>query len=511
MHELRLEAGLPSARDIRNLIGRDAKDYWIVNHQAVLNTFQNPDLPPWGRLERIVVVLFEVAGCSDAESEAERFKNLWKQAFDEMLAQTSAQPPAEPTVSEDAATRVDAAEQPKGQSEEDAGDGTVPIDYAQESLKGLIINAAQALWDDKDALNVFLGVVRRSEGFVKLADATAERRPANATFYGVKSAEFEVGLSPARLELVNLHNLLNKHRTARHWSFTYLGEKTGISSGEWIRWYTHGELPHREAVVAFSHMAHLPFEDHVLLFGLWDAAHEALEAQRRFDALPPRVSFDEAWLMRAPVTPRLWTLVGIGGEDQRAYGPDLATGTAPAFVVTGPSRSGRSTALVGIARALLAAETRLVLAAPAASPLRELGGLDGVLALFDGPDIPHDDLEEALSSASPEEPVVVVVDDAEILEDCAAGSLLMSMVQHGFEEGTAVIVSCQEGKFPTALSWLVETRKAHRGLLLSPQDGSTGAAIGIRTGNSIVGWPITPGRGWLHLGDGKLLAVAVPG
>ncbi|MFI1293335.1 hypothetical protein ACH4VM_33655 [Streptomyces sp. NPDC020792] len=62
-----------------------------------------------------------------------------------------------------------------------------------EHLKSLIISTAQELWEDKDALGKFLNVVRRSEGFVQLAD-TLERskvRPAKPTFYGVKSTEFQ--------------------------------------------------------------------------------------------------------------------------------------------------------------------------------------------------------------------------------------------------------------------------------------------------------------------------------
>ncbi len=61
-----------------------------------------------------------------------------------------------------------------------------------ERLKSLIIHTAQALWEDKDALAKFLGVVRRSDGFVELADAleNSPARPANATFYGVQSKEF---------------------------------------------------------------------------------------------------------------------------------------------------------------------------------------------------------------------------------------------------------------------------------------------------------------------------------
>jgi hypothetical protein len=504
LHDLRLDAGLPSARSIRDRIGKDAQDYWIVNHQAVLDTFQRPDLPKLGRLELIVAVLSEDAGRDDPEGEAKRFKGLWKQAYDETVAQASVQPPTDAAAS-------GPGDEARTPTDPDLDEAAARINYAEESLKGLIINAAQALWDDKDALRVFLGVVRRGEGFVKMADVVGESRPANATFYGVKSREFEVAPSPARHELVMLHRLLRKHRVKRQWSFTYLGDKTGIPSDDWIRWYTHDELPTREAVVAFSHVAHLMLEDHVLLLGLWEAAHEALKAQRCFEDLPERISFDEAWSMRDPATPTLWALAGVTGEERRAYGPDLATGTAPAFIVAGPPGSGRSTALVNISRALLAADARVVLVAPKASPLREVAGQSGVVDCFVHDALGTAELEAALSSASPEEPVVVVMDDAEVLDKCDAGRLLKSVVHHGFEEGTALVVGCREDKLPFSLGWLEETKKAHRGLLLSPQERSTGDVIGIRTSDSITGWTIAPGRGWLHLGDGKLMPVAVPG
>ncbi|MFI1701492.1 hypothetical protein ACH419_36815 [Streptomyces bobili] len=62
-----------------------------------------------------------------------------------------------------------------------------------EHLKSLTISTAQELWEDKDALSTFLNVVRRSEGFARLADTLeqSEVRPAHATFYGVKSTEFQ--------------------------------------------------------------------------------------------------------------------------------------------------------------------------------------------------------------------------------------------------------------------------------------------------------------------------------
>ncbi|MFE5738347.1 hypothetical protein [Streptomyces celluloflavus] len=46
-------------------------------------------------------------------------------------------------------------------------------------------------------------------------------------------------------------------------------------------------------------MASLMQEDHVMLLGLWDAAHDALEMERHSASLPSSISFDEAWNMRA--------------------------------------------------------------------------------------------------------------------------------------------------------------------------------------------------------------------
>ncbi|MEV0307165.1 hypothetical protein [Nonomuraea fuscirosea] len=62
-----------------------------------------------------------------------------------------------------------------------------------ERLKSLIIHTAKELWDDKDTLRKFLGVVRRSDVFASLADAIEKQpvRPANATFYGVQCKEFQ--------------------------------------------------------------------------------------------------------------------------------------------------------------------------------------------------------------------------------------------------------------------------------------------------------------------------------
>ncbi|MEU9209060.1 FtsK/SpoIIIE domain-containing protein [Streptomyces sp. NPDC048415] len=232
----------------------------------------------------------------------------------------------------------------------------------------------------------------------------------------------------------------------------------------------------------------------------------------RVDVLPTRIGFTDAWEMRDVEASRskLWSLVGIGGDDIMGFGPDLAQGV-PTFVVAGPAKSGRSTTLMNMARSYLAQGVRLVIAAPRPSPLRELDGQEGVLKVFDEDDIESDDLREAIDSATPEEPIVVLVDDGEVLEDCDAETVFKRIVQRGGERGLGLVIAGDEEDVCSGFSgWQVEMKKGRRGILLSPQDSSAGELIGIRTTRSMVGGPVAPGKGLLHLGDGEPLTVTTP-
>ncbi|MGQ4440034.1 FtsK/SpoIIIE domain-containing protein [Streptomyces anthocyanicus] len=233
----------------------------------------------------------------------------------------------------------------------------------------------------------------------------------------------------------------------------------------------------------------------------------------RVDSLPSRISFPEAWEMRDPETSRsrLWALIGIGGDEIVGFGPDLSDGV-PSFVIAGPAKSGRSTVLMNVAQSLLAQGTRLVVAAPRQSPVRQLDGAEGVLKVFTGDDIDEDEFEELIDGASPEEPIAVLVDDGEILEDCDAESQMKKIVSRGAERGLALVIAGDEEDVCSGFSgWQVDAKKARRGILLSPQESSSGDLIGLRVSRQMVGGQVTPGKGMLHLGDGELRTVVVPG
>ncbi|MEU6120647.1 FtsK/SpoIIIE domain-containing protein [Streptomyces sp. NPDC047123] len=234
----------------------------------------------------------------------------------------------------------------------------------------------------------------------------------------------------------------------------------------------------------------------------------------RVDTLPSRITFDEAWELRDPdaARSRLWALVGIGGDEVMGHGPDLAQGV-PAFVIAGPAKSGRSTVLMNMARSFRAQGVRLVVIAPRLSPLRELEGTEGVLKVFTGDDVDEDEFEELIdeADASREDPVVVLVDDAEMLEDADAASQFKRIIQRGAELGLALVLAGDEEDVCSGFSgWQVDAKKGRRGILLSPQDSSSGDLIGLRISRSVVGGPIAPGKGMLHLGNGELATVTTP-
>jgi S-DNA-T family DNA segregation ATPase FtsK/SpoIIIE len=204
----------------------------------------------------------------------------------------------------------------------------------------------------------------------------------------------------------------------------------------------------------------------------------------------------------------LWALVGVGGDDLAALGPDLADGM-PAFIIGGPAKSGRSTVLLSMARSLLAAGTGLVVFAPRPSPLRSLDGRPGVAAVFTGSDLTAQELTTSLARLAG--PAVVMIDDAEGVRDCGAGDELRNLVAYGGDQGRALIFGGNAEDLCSGFSgWQVEARKARRGCLLSPQQITDGDLIGLRLPRSLIGEPVRPGRALLNTGDGNLRTVAVP-
>jgi S-DNA-T family DNA segregation ATPase FtsK/SpoIIIE len=233
----------------------------------------------------------------------------------------------------------------------------------------------------------------------------------------------------------------------------------------------------------------------------------------RVDVLPARLTFADAWEMRDPAASdaRLWALIGVGGDELTGLGPDLAVGTR-AFIIAGPPKSGRSTLLRNIAETYLSRGVRLVISTPrTSSPLRELEGRDGVVQVLTGNKLAADQVKEALAGASPEDPVVMLMDDAEELRRCDAGDELKAVITRGAERGTAIVLAGDAEEVGGGLSgWQPEAKKARRGVLLSPRNHRQGDLIGAKLPRSAAVDKVQPGSGILHLGDGTPVAVKIP-
>lgn len=210
----------------------------------------------------------------------------------------------------------------------------------------------------------------------------------------------------------------------------------------------------------------------------------------------------------------MWGLVGVGGDSLAALGPDLGT-SVPAFVVAGPGGSGRSTILAAMARSLLAAGTRLVLVTPRPSPLRSFASCDGVAATFTGASLGEDELGRLLAAV--EEPVAVLVDDAELLRDCDASGELSRIVVGGqpdpspdFRRALVLAGDPESGLCAGFGGWQVDAKRARRGALTAAASVADGELIGVRLTRGQAGQRARPGRCLLNAGDGHLVTVTVP-
>jgi S-DNA-T family DNA segregation ATPase FtsK/SpoIIIE len=89
---------------------------------------------------------------------------------------------------------------------------------------------------------------------------------------------------------------------------------------------------------------------------------------------------------------------------------------------------------------------------------------------------------------------------------------MKKLVSRGAERGLAMVIAGDEEDVCSGFSgWQVDAKKARRGILLSPQESSSGDLIGVRLNRGMVGGQVAPGKGMLHLGDGELRTVVIPG
>lgn len=237
------------------------------------------------------------------------------------------------------------------------------------------------------------------------------------------------------------------------------------------------------------------------------AASPALNQPFRLEALPTTISFEDAWITRQAETSPLWAMIGVGGDLITAIGTDLAAGP-PSFLIAGPPRSGRSTALETAARSLLHQGAELVLITPRPTPLQALTTLAGVRATLSGAQITGQELDDALAAPGP---AVIVIDDAELLTDNAIKDWLRDYLRRCPGTGRGLVAAAHIDEFGNGFSgWQVDVRNNRNGALLAPNSPQQGALIGARLTKASIGQNTVTGRAIVHRGDGAPITVQVP-
>jgi S-DNA-T family DNA segregation ATPase FtsK/SpoIIIE len=278
-----------------------------------------------------------------------------------------------------------------------------------------------------------------------------------------------------------------------------------------------GQLPAGRAVwagtgeeiqVAFSDAA-TAAESAARLRRRW-AALPARHQPRRVDPLPERVTVADVVRLAGgsdpgrDVRPAPAAEAGslctpaVGGDDLGPVDVDLAD-LGATFVVAGPARSGRSTALLAVVETLrgrFTGELPVIAVTPRGSPVRGLAGRPGVLAVLHGEDEAATHLEDEVAAAGGR--TAVVVDDAELLRDGPATDLLERFARTARDSGSLLIAAAttEDLLANRFRGWLARACRARAGLLLTPTSNLDGEVFELRLPRSTGGgWP--PGRALL--------------
>jgi S-DNA-T family DNA segregation ATPase FtsK/SpoIIIE len=203
--------------------------------------------------------------------------------------------------------------------------------------------------------------------------------------------------------------------------------------------------------------------------------------------------------------------VPLGVSDEH-LGPAKVDLSELHFLVVGPYRSGRSTALATLAHGVRQADpaAALHLLAPRRSPLRELDyWSEAATSPGTCVDLASSLLERLEAREWEAKPSVLFIDDGGELADAVSATRLERLVRIARDSRMRVIASVEAGSARgIGIAWIRELRREGHGLLLQPDLAADGDLLSARLPRRVPA-PLMPGRGFLVVrGAAELIHVA---
>ena len=238
-----------------------------------------------------------------------------------------------------------------------------------------------------------------------------------------------------------------------------------------------------------------------------DAGTSAASKPFTIGKLPIGIDFATAY-KQLPEAKPLVGLLGIGPDEQGPVTVDFSS-RGYAYMVAGPSGSGRSNVLATLAISLLAARTKLLVLTPRESPLRRLASDPNVRVLLPAQINPAE-MTAALAELGT--PCVILVDDLDLMAQIpVVDPTLRDVVRTGRDRGIGLACAGSAESMMQPGTWISEARRARQGVLLQPTSMNEGDVAGGRLPMEIVRRPLRLGRGYIaHPTTGAIISVALP-
>ena len=210
----------------------------------------------------------------------------------------------------------------------------------------------------------------------------------------------------------------------------------------------------------------------------------------RVDDLPLAITAAQA-LELGPVPKPGWIPLGVGGDTLAVRSVSMED-VGNGVLITGPRRSGRSTALAFALQSALDNGTRTILILPRRSPLTAWADHPGVVAVLDSTS-EVDLLQDLLDEGSTD--TLVVVDDLDILgKTHPLAKELEAYMRSCRDSAGGVLVACNIDETQgMGQNLLASVRKNRTGLLLAPRSAADGSTFSTTLPRS-VGAPVPLGR-----------------